>query len=77
MTALACAWMPRRVDPLYAGWYYVRECQPKLRVGIRYFDDSNQTWWATSKDSKNDGPLVPNETFHDWLSVPGITDRQR
>lgn len=70
-------WMPRRTDPMHSGWYYVREVQPRLRVGIRYFDDSNQTWWAVSKDSKNDGSLVPNETFHDWLTIPNITDRQR
>lgn len=70
-------WMPRRTDPMHSGWYYVREVQPRLCVGIRYFDDSDQTWWAVSKDGKNDGSLVPNETFHDWLTIPNITDRQR
>jgi hypothetical protein len=70
-------WMPRRTDPIHSGWYYVREVQPRLHVGIRYFDDSNQSWWAISKDGKNDGSLVPNETFHDWLTIPNITDRQR
>ena len=70
-------WMPRRTDPMHSGWYYVRETQPRLCVGIRYFDDSNQTWWAVSKDGKNDGSLVPNEAFHDWLTIPNISDRQR
>ena len=70
-------WMPRRTDPMHSGWYYVREVKPRLCVGIRYFDDSDQTWWAVSKDGKNDGSLVPNETFHDWLTIPNITDRQR
>jgi len=70
-------WMPRRTDPTHSGWYYVREVQPRLCVGIRYFDDSDQTWWAVSKDGKNDGSLVPNETFYDWLTIPHISDRQR
>lgn len=70
-------WMPRRTDPMLSGWYYVREAQPRLRIGIRYYDDSDQSWWAVSKDGKNDGSLVPNETFHDWLTIPNITDRQR
>lgn len=70
-------WMPRRTDPTHAGWYYVREVRPRLCIGIRYFDDSQGSWWAISKDGKNDGSLVPNETFHDWLTIPNISDRQR
>lgn len=70
-------WMPRRTDPTHAGWYYVREVQPRLCVGIRYFDDSKGDWWAVSKDGKNDGSLVPNGSFHDWLTIPNISDRQR
>lgn len=70
-------WMPRRTDPNHPGWYYVRETQPRPRIGIRYFDDSDQSWWAVSRDGKNDGSLVPNESFHDWLTIPNITDRQR
>ena len=69
--------MPKRTDPNYAGWYYVREKWPSSCVGVRYFDDSNQTWWAVSKDSKNDGALVPNESFYDWLTIPSVSDRQR
>lgn len=64
-------WLPRRTDPNQSGYYYVREVQPRLVIGIRYFDDSNQSWWAISK-----GQLVPNETFHDWLVIPGISDKQ-
>lgn len=70
-------WMPHGADPLYSGWYYVMEDTPKRTIGIRYFDDSNQSWWAVSKDAKNDGALVPNETFKGWLVVPGISDHQR
>lgn len=70
-------WMPRRTDPTHAGWYYVREVQPRLCIGIRYFEDTKGEWWAVSKDGKNDGSLVPNETFHDWLTIPNISDRQR
>lgn len=70
-------WMPRRTDPTHAGWYYVREVTPRLCIGIRYFDDSKAEWWAVSKDGKNDGSLVQNETFHDWLTIPNISDRQR
>ena len=68
-------WLPRRTDPTHSGWYYVREVQPRLCIGIRYFDDSKGEWWAVSKDGKNDGSLVPNETFHDWLTIPNISDR--
>ncbi len=75
--AKAFWWMPRRTDPTHSGWYYVREVTPRLCIGIRYFDDSKGEWWALSKDAKNDGLLVPNETFHDWLTIPNITDRQR
>lgn len=74
---LAFWWMPRRTDPIHAGWYYVREIHPGLHIGIRYFEDTKGEWWAVSKDGKNDGSLVPNETFHDWLTIPNISDRQR
>ena len=70
-------WMPKRTDPNQAGWYYVKECTDRPCVGVRYFDDSNQTWWSVSKDAKNDGALVPNESFYDWLTIPGVSDRQR
>lgn len=69
-------WMPRRTDPIHSGWYYVREVYPRLCVGVRYFDHSSQTWWSVSNDAKNDGALVPNENFHDWLTIPGVSDRQ-
>ena len=69
--------MPHHAVPLYSGWYYVMEDTPKRTIGIRYFDDSNQSWWAVSKDAKNDGALVPNETFRGWITVPGISDHQR
>lgn len=69
---LAFWWMPRRTDPLKPGWYYVREVTPRLCIGIRYFDDSNQTWWAFNSAIRD---LVPNETFHDWLCIPNIADR--
>lgn len=77
VTAVPLWWMPRRTDPTHAGWYYVRETTPRLCIGIRYFDDSKGEWWAVSKDGKNDGSLVPNESFHDWLTIPNISDRQR
>ncbi len=70
-------WMPHDADPLYSGWYYVQEETSKRTIGIRYFDDSDQSWWAVSKDGKNDGALVPNNTFRGWLTVPDISDCQR
>lgn len=70
-------WMPHGADPLYSGYYYVQEDTPKRTIGIRYFDDSDGSWWAVSKDGKNDGSLVPNESFKGWLVVPGISDSQR
>ena len=70
-------WMPHDADPLYSGWYYVQEETPQRKIGIRYFDDSDQSWWAVSKDGKNDGSLVPNETFRGWLVIPDISDYQR
>lgn len=66
-------WVPRRTDPVKPGWYYVREITPKLCIGIRYFDDSKGTWWAFSQECKG---LVPNESFHDWLAIENISDRQ-
>lgn len=66
-------WMPRRTDPLHSGWFYVREASPRFCVGMRYFDNSNQSWWAFSAECKS---LVPNESFHDWLTIPNISDKQ-
>lgn len=65
-------WMPHDADPLYSGWYYVQEKTEKRKIGIRYFDDSNQSWWAVSN-----GALVPNESFVGWLVIPDISDYQR
>lgn len=69
-------WMPKRTDPNHSGWYYVREREKPGAIGIRYFDNADQTWWALSRDPKNDGSLVPNEWFFDWLTVPSVSDRQ-
>lgn len=47
------------------------------RARFRYNLAQDCSWWAVSRDGKNDGSLVPNESFHDWLTIPNITDRQR
>lgn len=75
-TIVSMKWMPKNARPPRPGWHYVRETWPRLCVGVRYYDDSSGGWWAVSKDAKNDGALVPNETFFDWLNIPGISDRQ-
>lgn len=72
-SATEMKWMPKNSKPAKPGWHYVREVTPRLCVGIRYFDDSKDgSWWAACKDG-----IVPNDTFFDWLNVPGISDRQQ
>lgn len=66
-------WHGKNAHPEYAGWFYVRETWPKLRVSVRYYDDSRKSWWAYSQVAG----LVPNDSFHDWLNIPNVTDRQR
>lgn len=65
-------WFDRKTHyPSQAGWYYVRQSSRAARIGIRYFDDSDRSWWHPSKDG-----LHPNDTFEAFLFYPGITDRQ-
>jgi len=75
-TASPLRFMGKNSLPKRSGWYYVREVVNRKCIGLRYFDDSNSTWYAISKDCKNDGLLVPNDSFHDWLNIPGVTNHQ-
>ncbi len=64
-------WCPRSQKPVCSGWYYVWQGIESAPVGMRYFDDSNNSWWAPTKDG-----LVPNDSFAEFLYYPGISDRQ-
>lgn len=64
-------WMSKNSKPENAGWHYVRLEKPKSgkqsKVNIRYFDDSNGSWWGC----KSDG-MYPNDFFSEWLLISSL-----
>lgn len=64
-------WMGKNARPACAGWYYTKN--QRGSVSARYFDDSNGIWhFVTAHDG-----WTPNDSFTEWLNVPGVSDRQR
>ncbi len=72
-------WRARNSNPPHAGWYYVRPfdrgpapnpVDPGVNSGIRYFDDSDGTWWLPRREG-----LTPNDSFSEWLFIPGLDQR--
>lgn len=53
-------WCPKNALPSMSGYYYVR-MHVADKVGMRYFDDSNNTWWLPGRK------WSPNDSFSEWL----------
>ncbi len=64
-------WKSINSIPAHCGWFYVRDMRGT--VSIRYFDDTEKTWWFPSR---RDG-IRPNNSFVEWLSIKGVSDKQR
>lgn len=68
-TGLVGIWTGQQVNPLKAGWHYVRE--ENGAIGMRYYDDSDDgSWWHTSRRYG----WCPNISFTAWLWLPGVSD---
>lgn len=67
-------WIGKKAKPTFSGYHYVRSRLNKPgQVSIRYFDDSNGgSWWLPG----NAG-FTPNDSFYEWLTIPGISNSQR
>lgn len=70
-------WMSRDDVPTdyeaigHGGWFYVRAWTHDAticEISVRYFDDSNSSWWAfnTNHDART---LTPNNSFDQWLRL--------
>ena len=67
-------WKPKNAKPPTAGWYYVRpvfSVKNNVKCSIRYYDDSNSSWWMPSANGMN-----PNDSFSEWLLIPGLEQRR-
>lgn len=62
--------LPSHNDSLIvSGWFYVRRLtEHGWYVSIRYFDDSDCSWWYPTNTS--DG-FTPNNSFDEWHQIDG------
>jgi len=63
-------WMGKNAKPPRAGWHYTKNHDGS--IAARYFDDSDASWWVST--ARNG--WTPNDSFTEWLNVPGVSDRQ-
>jgi hypothetical protein len=50
------------------GWFRTADALGnENRPGLRYFDDSDQTWWAVTGNGDDLPSLTPNNSFTHWL----------
>lgn len=65
-------WMAKNSKPGRPGWYYTRNTGG-TSIAARYYDDSaGGSWWTST--ARNG--WQPNDSFIEWLQVPGISDCQ-
>jgi hypothetical protein len=63
-------WVEKYYAPKRAGWHYTRNLDGT--ISARYFDDGKQSWWTSNA---RDG-WTPNDSFTEWLQVPGVSENQ-
>lgn len=67
-------WMAKNSKPIRPGWHYTRNHNGS--IAARYYDDTptanGGTWWtATARNG-----WKPNDSFVEWMNIPGISDKQ-
>jgi hypothetical protein len=64
--------MSKNAKPKRPGWHYTHNLDGRT-ISARYYDDSKGgIWWCSNA---RDG-WTPNNSFIDWLNIPGVSDAQ-